>query len=65
MDRENLERRGGQFAYLLFAAQHCVRAWDTGMRTLGKNVLQIQVEVFHTVTTAQNTEKIARIISLY
>ena len=24
----------------------------TGMRTLGKNVLQIQVEVFHTVTTA-------------
>ena len=36
----------------LYAAQHCVRAWDTGMRTLGKNVLQIQVEVFHTVTTA-------------
>ena len=24
----------------------------TGMRTHGKNVLQIQVEVFHTVTTA-------------
>lgn|GEM_PF-5764082 len=36
----------------LYATQHSVRAWDAGMRTLGKNVLQIQVEVFHTVTTA-------------
>ena len=36
----------------LYAAQHCVRAWDTGLRTLRKSVLQVQVEVFHTVTTA-------------
>ena len=35
-----------------FALLSLVRAWDAGMRTLGKNVLQIQVEVFHTVTTA-------------
>ena len=41
----------------LYAAQHGVRAWDAGMRTLGKNVLQIQVEVFHAVaTTAENGE---------
>ena len=35
----------------LYAAQHCVRAWDTGLRTLRKR--------------QQNTEKMARIISLY
>ena len=41
----------------LYATQHCVRAWDAGMRTLGKNVLQIQVEVFHAIaTTAEHGE---------
>ena len=33
--------------------------------TLGKNVLQIQVEVFHAVATTAEKEKTARIISLY
>ena len=36
----------------LIAAQHRVCTWNTRMRTLGKHVLQVQVEVFHTVTTA-------------
>jgi len=37
--------------------QHCVRAWDAGLRTLGKNVLQIQVEVFHAIAaTAEHGE---------
>ena len=41
----------------LVATQHSVCAWDTGLRTLRKSVLQIQVEVFHAVaTTAENGE---------
>ena len=40
-----------------YATQHSVRTWDTGMRTLGKHILQIQVEVFHAVAaTAENGE---------
>ena len=31
--------------------QHRVGTGDTGMRTLGKHVLQIEVEVFHAVAT--------------
>ena len=33
----------------LYAAQRRVCTWNTRMRTLGKHVLQIQIEVFHTV----------------
>ena len=41
----------------LILPQHGVRAWDAGMRTLGKNVLQIQVEVFHAIAaTAEHGE---------
>jgi len=36
----------------LYATQYCVRTWDAGVRTLGKYILQIQVEVFHTVAAA-------------
>ena len=35
----------------------CADTWNTCMRTLGKHVLQIQVEVFHTVAaTAEHGE---------
>ena len=40
----------------LNATQHRVGTGDTGMRTLGKHVLQIEVEVFHAVAaTAENS----------
>ena len=39
------------------AEQHRVCTWNTRMWTLGKHILQIQVEVFHAVaTTAENGE---------
>ena len=37
--------------------QHRVCTWNTRMWTLGKHILQIQVEVFHAVAaTAENGE---------
>ena len=37
--------------YNVLAIGAAVCTWNTCMRTLGKHVLQIQVEVFHTVAT--------------
>ena len=34
-----------------YAVQHRVCTWNAGMRTLGKQVLQIQIEVFFAVAT--------------
>ena len=50
----------------LYAAQHCVRAWDTGLRTLRKSVsFSYRLRSSIQSSRQQKTEKTARIISLY